>query len=125
MAKHDPADLTSVKQVSIPDYHASLTGDIKGLRIGLIRHFYTKDNLVSVTTCDAIDAAAKTLEGMGARVDEITLSTLSDWTACGGIIMLAEGYAIHEATLKTRFTDYGEVLRDRLTTSSLTLLSSC
>ena len=30
------------------------------------------------------------------------------------MIMLAEGYAIHEATLRERFIDYGEAFRDRM-----------
>lgn len=118
MAGHDPEDPTSAKR-SIPDYRASLTGDIKGLRVGLLRHFYETDNKANVVTCDAINAAASKLEEMGCVVSEVTLSPLSEWAACGMIIMLAEAYAIHEADLKTRFNDYGEVFRDRMVLGGL------
>src|SRR5207248_309493 len=39
MAGHDPADPGSANH-KIPGYRAALKGDAKGLRIGLIRHFY-------------------------------------------------------------------------------------
>src|SRR5262252_3625975 len=43
MAAHDPADPGSADR-QIPDYRAALSGGAKGLRIGLIRHFYEHDN---------------------------------------------------------------------------------
>src|SRR5947208_10140319 len=108
MAGHDPADPGSANP-PIPDYRAALAGDVKGLRIGLIHHFYERDNEANAATRQAIDAAAKTLEGLGCAVRDITLSPLADWAACGVTIMLSEAYAIHEANLRTRFTDYGEI----------------
>src|SRR5579863_579815 len=65
MAGHDPADPASAN-VAIPDFRSALTGDVKGLRIGLIRHFYTTDNEANAATRDAIDAAARKYEEMGA-----------------------------------------------------------
>ena len=118
MAGHDPADPASANR-PIPDYRKALTGDVKGLRIGLIRHFYTADNAANAATSDAIDAAAKKLEEMGASVREITVSPLQDWAACGVIIMMTEAYAIHEANLRTRFTDFGEAFRDRMVLAGL------
>jgi aspartyl-tRNA(Asn)/glutamyl-tRNA(Gln) amidotransferase subunit A len=38
MASHDPRDSTSV-DVPVPDYRAALTGDIRGLRIGIPREY--------------------------------------------------------------------------------------
>src|SRR5262249_42568731 len=43
MAGFDPGDPGSA-DASVPDYAAALTGDVKGLRIGVIRHFYENDN---------------------------------------------------------------------------------
>jgi len=118
MAGHDSADPASA-HVAIPDYRKALTGDVKGLRIGLIRHFYTADNVANAATRDAIDAAAKKYEEMGASVREITLSPLAEWASCGVLIMMCEAYAIHEANLKTRFTDFGEIFRDRMALAGL------
>jgi aspartyl-tRNA(Asn)/glutamyl-tRNA(Gln) amidotransferase subunit A len=118
MAGHDPADPASAKHW-IPDYRTALTGGVKGLRIGLIRHFYTTDNVANDATRDAIDAAAKKFEEMGASVREITLSPLAEWAACGVLIMMTEAYAIHEPNLRTRFTDFGEFFRDRMALAGL------
>lgn len=118
MAGHDPADPASAN-VPIPDYRKALTGDVKGLRIGLVRHFYTTDNEANAATRDAIDAAAKKYEEMGASVREITLSPLAEWASCGVLIMMCEAYAIHETNLKSRFTDFGEIFRDRMALAGL------
>ncbi len=118
MAGHDPNDPASADR-PIPDYRAALTGDVRGLRIGLIRHFYTADNEANSVTRDAIDAAAKQFEQMGAFVREITVSPLAEWAAPGIMIMMSEAYAIHEANLRTRFTDFGEAFRDRMALAGL------
>src|ERR1700726_4174839 len=118
MAGHDPADPGSANH-PIPDYRAALQGEVKGLRIGLIRHFYERDNEVNAATQAAIAAAAQTLEGLGCTVREVTLSPLADWAACGMAIMQSEAYAIHEANLRARFTDYGEIFRDRMALAGL------
>jgi aspartyl-tRNA(Asn)/glutamyl-tRNA(Gln) amidotransferase subunit A len=118
MAGHDPADPGSANH-PIPDYRAALAGEVKGLRIGLIRHFYERDNEANAATQAAIAAAAQTLEGLGCTVREVTLSPLADWAACGMAIMQSEAYAIHEANLRNRFTDYGEIFRDRMALAGL------
>ena len=46
LAGHDPKDPASVDR-RIPDYHAALTGNIKGLRIGIVRHLYEEDLAVA------------------------------------------------------------------------------
>ena len=118
MAGHDPADPASAER-TVPDYRAALADGVKGLRIGLVRHFYESDNPANEATREAIAAAARVLEDLGCSVREVRLSPLVDWAACGILIMLAEGYAIHEATLRERFADYGEAFRDRMVLATL------
>jgi aspartyl-tRNA(Asn)/glutamyl-tRNA(Gln) amidotransferase subunit A len=118
MAGYDPADPASANR-PVPDYCAALSGDVKGLRIGLISHFYETDNPANEATRQGIAAAVRVFEQLGCSVRELRLSPLADWAACGIVIMLAEGYAIHEATLRQRFTDYGEAFRDRMALAAL------
>jgi len=118
MAGYDPADPASAN-VQIPDYRAALQGGVKGLRIGLIRHFYERDNEANTATRQAIDTAARKYTELGCTVRDITLSPLDQWSACGVTIMLSESYAIHEDNLKRRFTDYGEIFRDRMALAGL------
>src|SRR5215468_10063144 len=118
MAGHDPADPASADR-PVPDYRAALSGDIKGLRVGLIRHFYEDDNPADEATRQGIAAAVKVFEDLGCSVRELRLSPLAEWAACGVLIMLTEAYAIHEATLRERFSDYGELFRDRMVLAAL------
>jgi aspartyl-tRNA(Asn)/glutamyl-tRNA(Gln) amidotransferase subunit A len=118
MAGHDPADPASADR-PVPDYRAALSGEVKGLRIGLIRHFYEIDNPANEVIRQGIAAAVKVFEDLGCSVRELRLSPLADWAACGVMIMLTEGYAIHEATLRERFVDYGEAFRDRMALAAL------
>ena len=76
MAGHDPADPASADHL-VPDYRAALQRDVSGLCLGLVRHFYERDNEANAATCDAIAAAARTLEGLGCSVCEVTLSPLA------------------------------------------------
>jgi aspartyl-tRNA(Asn)/glutamyl-tRNA(Gln) amidotransferase subunit A len=118
MAGHDPADPASADR-PVPDFRAALSREVKGLRIALARHFYETDNPADEATRQGIAAAVKVFQDLGCSVRELRLSPLADWTACGMIILLAEGYAVHEATLRERFTDYGEAFRDRMALATL------
>ena len=118
MAGHDPGDPASADR-PVPDYRAALSGDVKGLRIGLIRHFYENDNPADEATRQGIAAAAKVFEDLGSSIRELRLSPLAEWSACGVMIMLSEAYAVHQATLRERFGDYGEMFRDRMALAAL------
>src|SRR5260370_35480132 len=95
MAGDDPADPARANR-PIPDYRAALRGEVKGLRIGLIRHFYERDNEANAATREAIAVAAQTLETLGCTVREGTLPPLPDWAASGRAIMQPAAYAIPE-----------------------------
>ncbi|WP_420393563.1 amidase [Acuticoccus sp.] len=112
-AGHDPADPASAK-VEVPDYAAALTGDIAGLKVGLIRHFYEADASATPEVRAAMDAAVATLGELGAAVEEVQLSPLQDYHACNFVILLAEALAIHEDDLAESPELYGEIMRDRL-----------
>src|SRR5690348_1831484 len=95
MAGHDAADPASANR-PIPDYHVALQGGVKGLRIGVIRHFYERDNEANPATRQAIEAAAQKFAELGCSVRDVTLSPLEDWASCGVLMMLAEAYTIQD-----------------------------
>jgi aspartyl-tRNA(Asn)/glutamyl-tRNA(Gln) amidotransferase subunit A len=113
LAGHDPDDPTSA-DVAVPDYTAELERGVRGLKIGVIRHFYTKDIEADPEQVSALDDAVALLAKQGAAVREITLPPLIDFSACGQIILAAESYAIHERWLQQRPGDYGARARERL-----------
>ena len=70
IAGHDPLDATSV-DVDKPDYVAALTGDVRGLRIGVPRHLLRDGVDADVTA--AFDRAIDTFRGAGAIVADVEL----------------------------------------------------
>jgi len=115
-AGYDPRDPGSIDE-PVPDYVSELTGSVKGLRIGLVRHWYADAATPQVAA--AVDTAVEILRGLGAAVEEIKLSPLIDYIDCKTTISLCELYAIHENDLKTRPQDFGKLLRTRVISGGL------
>lgn len=70
MAGADPHDATSAP-VPVPDYVGALTGDVRGLRIGVPRALLADG--VDEGVGAAFESALTVLEGLGARVVDIAL----------------------------------------------------
>ena len=70
MAGYDPRESTS-SNVPVPDYVASLTGDVSGLRIGVPREYMTGGMQPEVEA--AVRAAIATLADLGAEVVDVSL----------------------------------------------------
>jgi len=70
IAGHDRLDSTSAN-VTVPDYLAALTGDIRGLRIGLPKEYFGEGLDAGVRA--EIDRAIQTLTGLGATFGEVSL----------------------------------------------------
>jgi aspartyl-tRNA(Asn)/glutamyl-tRNA(Gln) amidotransferase subunit A len=111
IAGYDPGDPTT-SVLPVPDYAAALTGDLEGLRVGLLRGFFLESATDEVRA--AVEAAAAALAAAGARVDEVSLGHL-DLTAAGSVAIVAsEALAYHAGWLRTRADEYEPEVRDRL-----------
>ena len=106
LAGHDPNDPASADR-PVPDYRAALTGDIRGLRIGVLRHLYEEDLTVAPEVHAALDEAYAVLRSLGAVVEEARIRPAADYYAVKIIIAESEQYAIHEEELRTRPGDFG------------------
>ncbi len=113
LAGHDPLDPGSV-DVAVPDFSAEIGRGVKGLKIGLVRHFYDGDETAHPEQIAAIDAAAEVLRQQGADVREIRLAPLGDYSVCNRIILASEAFALHRRDLAERPGDYGALARQRL-----------
>ena len=113
IAGHDPRDPTSSK-APVPDYSRSLREDIRGVRIGLPRHYFFDDDPgVSREVVAKVEQAVEALAGLGAEVQDVTLPSLDYVRAANSVIMVSEAFAYHEPNLKTRPQEFGEIVRSR------------
>jgi aspartyl-tRNA(Asn)/glutamyl-tRNA(Gln) amidotransferase subunit A len=106
IAGHDPKDPASADR-PIPDYRAALTGDIRGLRIGVVRHLYEDDTTVVPEVRAALDAAYDVFHSLGAVLEDVRIRPAADYYAVKITIAESEQYAIHEEELRTRPGDFG------------------
>ena len=67
---HDPRDSTS-SPVAVPDFRAALTGDVRGMKIGVAKQ-YNVDGMEPGVSA-AIDAAIARLGDLGAEIIEVDL----------------------------------------------------
>ncbi len=70
IAGRDPADSTSA-DVEVPAYAGGLTGEIRGLRLGVVKEFLAEGGDPGVIA--AVRAAIDTLAGLGAECEEVSL----------------------------------------------------
>lgn len=113
IAGHDPDDPGSA-DLPTEDYTKALGKGVKGLRIGVIRHFYTRDEKADPEMAKSVEDALDVLKGLGAAIREIEIDPLPVYAACNRTILSAEAYAIHEKWLQERPEDYGARARERL-----------
>ena len=95
-------------------YTSQLGRDIKGLRVGVLRHFYTRDMQADVEIAAGIETAVKKLAELGAVVSEVSTAPLGEYLACNRTILTSEAFAVHEKWMRERPQDYGALARERL-----------
>lgn len=118
LAGHDPGDPASVAGPKM-SYAKSLDAPVKGLRVGVLRHLYEHDLPASPELLHAMNHAITTLKAMGCRVEDVSLPSLQEYNAVGRVIISAEAYALHEATLHNRISDYSRTFRIRVLPGAL------
>ena len=118
LAGHDPRDPASAN-VSIPDFAAALGGDLKGKRIGIVRHFYEDELPASDETKQALEAAYDVLRGLGAELEDVRLRSCREYMDVKVTIAESELYNVHEGNLRTRPSDFGSDFLGRCTPACL------
>lgn len=96
----------SVPDRDTPDYAATLTGEVKGLRIGIPKHYFF--NRATPEVASTVEAALVALEGAGAELCEVDVAHIDHAAAAAMVIYLSEGTSYHEdhiATIGELYTD--------------------
>ena len=83
--------------VPIPDYAAALTGEVKGLTIGVPVNWLDDEAPPTAPTKAAFEAALDVFRGLGASVRPVTLPPLQQFDDAKKTIAVAELFTIHAA----------------------------
>jgi aspartyl-tRNA(Asn)/glutamyl-tRNA(Gln) amidotransferase subunit A len=136
---HDPLDSTSLDE-PVPHYLDALTGDLRGVRLGVPKEYFVDGMEPGVAT--SIQAAIDTLRGLGAEIGEVSLPHSDYGLAAYYIIAPAEcsanlarydgvkyGYSAPDAETiwdgyyKTRGRGFGDEVKRRIMLGTYALSS--
>ena len=105
MAGADAGDRQSA-DVAVPDYVAALTGDLRGMRIGVDPLASPAAHCLDPAVPVALDAALEVLREAGAEIIPVALPFYDELCTADIVILISEGAAFHMQNLRTRWADY-------------------
>jgi aspartyl-tRNA(Asn)/glutamyl-tRNA(Gln) amidotransferase subunit A len=111
IAGHDPNDPTTTTD-AVPDYTQALTGDVRGLRIGVPARFLADGLAPEIDR--AWRAALGVIQGLGATLVDVDVPHAEYATNAGWVIAMAEAAAFHEQRLRTSPHLFDPIVRERL-----------
>jgi aspartyl-tRNA(Asn)/glutamyl-tRNA(Gln) amidotransferase subunit A len=103
MAGYDAKDPGSAQR-AVPDYAVALSGDVRGLRIGIPREYFF--DMLDPEVEGAVRQATQVLRSLGASLHHVSWPSLRYVTLAALIIVLVEASAFHETWIRTRPQDY-------------------
>jgi aspartyl-tRNA(Asn)/glutamyl-tRNA(Gln) amidotransferase subunit A len=118
LAGYDAKDAGSLER-PIPSYQQALGQDLKGLRIGVLRHHWEDDIPASEDVRRAMDAALDVLRRLGADLEECRVRPLASYFDVKIIIAESEIFSVHAKNLVSRPKDWGADFRSRVLPSVL------
>ncbi len=113
IAGHDPQDPTSA-DVPVPDYEATLNGDLRGVRIGVPQTYFLDG--VDPPVLAAFEAALDVLARRGASLVHLPLPLMDAVTAYVAVVSRVEAATIHAASMRDRPQDLATHINARVFT---------
>lgn len=105
IAGYDPND-PYTGRVPVPDYQEALTGNIRGLRVGVVKELMDPALGLDGQTKEAVEAAVQVLAEMGAEVREVSLPLAQRTGAIVRTITHTERVSLRPEWLRERPEDY-------------------
>ena len=105
IAGYDPQD-PYTGRVPVPEYRDTLTGDLRGVKVGLVTELMDTALGLDTQTRDAVAAAAQTLAELGAEVQEVSLPMAAQTGAIVRTITSTERVSLRPEWLRERPQDY-------------------
>ena len=104
IAGYDDQDRAASRR-PVPEYTTALTGEVRGLRVGVPRTLFFEHLDPQVEA--AVEAALNTLRSLGVTCVDLELPLMRYVPAASFVLLLAEAYAVHEPLLRLHADKYG------------------
>jgi len=114
IAGYDPADPYSARTASPARFNVG-DGDLKGVRIGIVRRFFFEGHSAVI---DVVDAALKSLAGLGAELIDLDIPDI-DQAYVASRLSFVEATAVHAQDLKDRPHAFSDEVRRKLESSQV------
>jgi aspartyl-tRNA(Asn)/glutamyl-tRNA(Gln) amidotransferase subunit A len=118
MAGYDPGDRFA-SHTAVENYAELLTGDVRGLRVGVPIPYFFDAPEVTEEVRAAVMAAVDVLADAGAEVAEVVVPYAKQAKDANHITMVSEAYSYHRDDLVNRWGDYGRYTRRSLVRGAL------
>ena len=102
----------------VPNYLASLTGDISGLRVGVVRERVDTD-VVDPEVRDGVVKAISVLGELGATVEDVSIPLMVHSSAISSALIMVDVAAVHRQGILNHLERYDHNIRIRLLTGSI------
>jgi aspartyl-tRNA(Asn)/glutamyl-tRNA(Gln) amidotransferase subunit A len=112
LAGYDPKDSGSLRR-QIPRYREAIGPDLRGLRIGVLRHHWEDDIPASEDVRGAMEIALDVLRRLGAELEECRVRPLGQYFDVKIILAESEIFSVHQRDLIARAKDFGADFRSR------------
>ncbi len=87
---------------------------LKGVRVGVVRHFFERDLPAAPEVREAINAALGVLGNLGADLVDVATEPAHVYARCGALILGAEAHAVHRRWLAATPDAFGPASRRTL-----------
>ena len=113
MAGYDSGDSYAAR-VPVPKYSELLTGDLRGLRVGVPMPYFYDSPEVTDEVRAAVFAALDILKTGGAEMSDVEVPYAEQAKNANHVTLVAEAYSFHRNNMVNRWNDYGRYTRRAL-----------
>ena len=99
LAGHDPKDPASADR-PVPDYLSGLESGIRGIRIGVVRHFWEYDLPAGDEVRGAMERALEVMADLGAVLEDVRMRPIGEYTDVRIVIGEPELFQVCERDLR-------------------------
>ena len=117
IAGYDPKDLYT-KDAPVPDYLSKLDGDIRGLKIGVVRERIHNDT-VEPEVGESVEKAIFDLRELGAMVEDVSIPLIAQSAVVYSVVFMVDAVAVHKEGIANNLARYDHNNRVRLLTGSI------